>query len=192
MKPDFIFLGLVSCLAACAPKSPSMEPLASSATMELKPAEQVAEALVAASLAERAADPDGLRSAVLDLQRLRAEPATQPLQARIAAWMDFAAIDDPPMRGRTLGPAMRSGSILPGQSNDLSQTFLSGQKATIVARSSEGNSLQLSVYDNSGGETCTQASARALCAWIPIYTSRYTISVSNPGQTEINYFLVID
>lgn len=159
---------------------------------EVLAAQETAEALALAVRARDAQDSDTLRSALLDLRRLRARPQEQPLQARMDEWARYAGLDETPMRGRTLGPAVRSGFIAPGQSKSLDQTFLSGRKATIAARSSDGRTVRLGVRDRSGRETCEKASVRPLCAWIPIYTSRYTISVSNPGDQRIEYFLVIE
>ena len=159
---------------------------------EVLAAQETAEALALAVRARDAQDSDTLRSALLDLRRLRARPQQEPLQARMDEWARFAGLDEIPMRGRTLGPAVRSGFIAPGQSKSLDQTFLSGRKATIAARSSDGRTVRLGVRDRSGRETCEKASVRPLCAWVPIYTSRYTISVSNPGNQRIEYFLVIE
>jgi hypothetical protein len=123
------------------------------------------------------------------LDRLGAHPADGAEDPR-AAWRKAARVEpESDYRGRVLGPAYSRGWIAPGQTARIDQQFLAGQRAT-VAVSSTGGTLALNVTDPDRAPVC-RAQPRS-CAWLPLYTQRYTITLSNRGPDRLRYYLVVD
>jgi hypothetical protein len=95
-----------------------------------------------------------------------------------------------PLRGRALGPAYRRMLIEPRGSLRLEQTFLAGQRAQIEIVAWDHASFQLEVRDDEGKAVC-MISRVAKCKWLPAWTTRYQVHLSNPGARAGTYFLVI-
>ena len=95
------------------------------------------------------------------------------------------------MRGRPLGPGFRSGSLPPGESEQLEQVFLSGKRASVALSAPSGARLKLEVADRSQEAVCGKEGNPTHCQWVPLFTDRYRIRIVNPGRTEVRYFLVV-
>jgi len=50
----------------------------------------------------------------------------------------------------------------------------------------------LSVRDDQGQPVCTKNTNVARCDWVPNWTTRYEIRLSNPGRITSNYYIVIE
>lgn len=129
-------------------------------------------------------------------RRLRAAGATlaaigaRPVETEdlALAWQKGAAAV--PLRGRALGPAYRRMLLEPRTSLRLEQTFLAGQRAQIEVVAWNHASFQLEVKDDEGKPVCiTTRSAK--CTWLPAWTTRYRVDLSNPSANAGTYFLVI-
>jgi hypothetical protein len=153
----------------------------------------VAEALVMAERAERAADPAALALAAARLERLGAKPATPSDEAAMGRWLASLPGDAAAMRGRALGPAYRSAALDPGATTQLNQTFLGGRSAQIVLRVSRGPIPRLVVRDQSARQVCKAiADDPVKCRWVPIYTQRHSIEIVNTGPQMSEFYIVFD
>jgi hypothetical protein len=145
-----------------------------------------------ARIDRQSAKPTERRALARDLRtldRLGAHPADGAEDPR-AAWRKAARVlRESDYRGRVLGPAYSRGWIEPGQAAHMDQQFLAGQRAT-VAVSSIGGTLALNVTDPERSSVC-RAQPRS-CVWLPLYTQRYTITLSNRGPNRLRYYLVVD
>ena len=155
-------------------------------------ADRVAAALLTAEAAERAADRGELELAMLALDRLGAAPQTEADLAQLDRWRGQLGDASPPMRGRALGPAYRSGSLRPGGKTSIEQTFLGGKRANIVVRVSAGAQLQLRVSDVASRQVCDKDSRVIQCRWMPLYTQRHRIELANLGDETSTYYIVFD
>ncbi|WP_120076765.1 hypothetical protein [Aurantiacibacter odishensis] len=138
-----------------------------------------------------------LADASTRLQDLGAKPADDNEADRARDWLAEARkrgleTETAPFRGRVLGPAYRSGSLAPGEASETSQLFLAGEQAEVVAIPVESTTLQLEIVEGEGQRNCTPppTSARSVCRWIPIFTSRYQIRVRNIGERPSAFYLV--
>lgn len=168
-------------------------PSVATATGETGLDERVAAALATAQEAEQAADPATLAAALRIIERAGAHPMDGWTGADpVPGWRTLAPPAGPPLRGSPLGPGYRSGRIGAGQSDSFQQVFLSGRKASIALSSVGTESLSLRVVDASRKPVCVADTQRRACRWVPIFTQRYLIEVRNGGQSQANYFLVVD
>lgn len=168
-------------------------PSVAAATGETGLDERVAAALATAQKAEQAADPATLAAALRIIERAGAHPmdgwtGTDP----VPGWRTLAPPAGSPLRGSPLGPGYRSGRIGAGQSDSFQQVFLSGRKASIALSSAGTEPLSLRVVDASHKPVCVADALQRACRWVPIFTQRYLIEVRNGGQSQANYFLVVD
>jgi hypothetical protein len=155
-------------------------------------AERVAEALLMADRAERASDKAGLAMAALRLERLGPKPQTEADAAMMGRWLASLPAGTPPMRGRALGPAYRSGALQPGAVTHLNQTFLGGRSAQIVLRVSRGPTPRLVVRDQSDQQVCEADDDPVKCRWVPLYTQRHSIEIVNAGSGMSEFYIVFD
>lgn len=162
------------------------------------PAERVAETLLRGHKALASnGSARALAEASIRLQDLGAKPADDSEADRAHDWLAEARnrgleSEAAPFRGRVLGPAYRSGSLAPGEASETSQVFLAGEQAEVVAIPVESTALQLEIVENEGQRNCTPppTSARSVCRWIPVFTSRYQIRVRNIGNRPSEFYLV--
>lgn len=155
-------------------------------------ADRVAEALVLAAEAERTQDGAALARAAQRLERLGASPQSEADAAAMTRWRASLPADAPPLRGRALGPAYRSGALGPGAATQLHQTFLGGRSAQIVVRVSRGPAPRLVVRDQSDREVCEVAGDPIKCRWVPLYTQRHLIEILNDGPEKSEFYIVFD
>lgn len=159
------------------------------------PTEAVAEVLAAA---ERSAegpdrDPDRLAAALMTLDASGArsdEGAVDPVPGWRAS-LPAGAVQ--PMRGRILGPAYRRGTLSAGSSVTLVQLFDGGKQARVAVATPGDGPLGIAVLDGNGKPVCpVNVSRSGACNWVPPFSARHQIVLSNPSATQSAYYLVID
>ncbi|QIQ87024.1 hypothetical protein [Erythrobacter sp.] len=182
-------LALASC--ATAPADVAPPPGSPTAASESRAA-RLARTLLAAERAEAADDGPALAEAAERLARIAPEAASEADEARLARWLEALPEDAPPMRGRALGPAYRSGTLDPGASATLEQTFLGGRAAQIVLRVAKGPDLRLTVRDQADRQVCDGRADPVECRWTPLYTQRHRIEIANDGPRVSKFYIVFD
>lgn len=157
------------------------------------PAQRLAAAMAAASDAEAKGDRKALAQAMRVIDASGAHPLEASEHDPLPAWRSAAAgAGTPPYRGRPLGPGYRSGTLNRGAHDSFSQLFLSGTGATIALSAPTGDKLSLRVLDPQAKPVCEEGSGRGgMCRWVPLFTQRYTIEVTNLGKDDARYFLVV-
>ena len=100
--------------------------------------------------------------------------------------------DSPPLRGRILGPAYRSGRLQAGATMTLEQTFLAGQTATIALATRGNRSIAIRVMDARDKSVCSEVTEKGRCRWLPLFTQRHRIELTNPGRQEVAYVLALE
>ena len=178
-------LAPVALLAACATPQPNVVP---ATALPQTTAQSVAEALAEADRAAAAGDERALGTSLARLDGLGAR-ADEGEPDVLAAWQVRLGRTPQPYRGRALGPAYRRGSLPADGEVRLSQTFLSGQRASIAVSSPGRPVPGLSVTSASGRAVCESA---AHCRWTPVFTERYEIVLRNPARRASDYYLVVE
>ena len=102
------------------------------------------------------------------------------------------ASNEPPMRGRTLGPAYRSGVVGAGTKAVIQQTFYGGAPANVSLRVAAGSALKLRITDPSDRKVCEKAAREASCRWMPLYTQMHRIELVNEDGENTRYYIVFD
>jgi hypothetical protein len=153
---------------------------------------QVADALAQADRAARSGDAAALTLPLATIAALGAHPLDDAAQSTLALWQRKAPDQGPPLRGRTLGPGYRHGTLDAGADLRIEQTFLSGQKATIALSSPDAAQLRLQVIDGASQAICQHTASRPSCEWVPMFTQRHMIHVINPGRRKARFYLVVD
>jgi hypothetical protein len=148
--------------------------------------------LLLAEAAERSGDEAGLERAALQLARLGPVAEMAADEARLARWLAALPADAEPMRGRALGPAFRSGTLRPGASARLEQTFLGGRAAQIVLQVAAGAEVSLVVSDQAERRVCHARENPIECRWTPLYTQRHRIEIVNSGADVSRFYIVFD
>ena len=178
-------------LAAGACASPSA--VASAGPAITDEAERIAASFAAAADAERAGNHAALVQALRVIDAAGLQPLEKAADDPLPGWRE-AAIEagSPPYRGRPLGPGYRSGKLGGGGRESFSQLFLSGTGATIALSAPTGDRLGLRVLDPQAKPICNGDAGRgSMCKWVPLFTQRYTIEVTNLGPGDARYFLVV-
>lgn len=150
--------------------------------------DRVANALAAGLAADRAHDADGRERAAAILAAEGAQP--------LAGSRDLARLwsrpgRTPPYRDRALGPGYRVMRLAGGETARLQQTFLAGRQARVLAFSPAAAMFSLTVQDDDGTRPCAGGPTRAECAWLPVYTSRITISLANRDGRTGDFLLLV-
>jgi hypothetical protein len=152
----------------------------------------LADALARADAAATTGKDADLTQPLAIIAMLNAQPLDESGRAELAAWQVRNPEQSAPMRGRTLGPGYRHGTLNAGGDLRIEQTFLSGQKASIALSSPSGARLQLQVIDGKEQPVCQNVAARPSCAWTPMFTQRHVIHLTNPGNQTTRFYLVIE
>lgn len=163
------------------------------------PAAQVAGALADAADAANKGDRPALARALAMVEHNGARPADDATVAGgaeadpVVAWRaSVADIAPPPFRGSPLGPGYRIGRLSGGGRESFNQLFLSGTGATIALSAPTGDRVSLRVLDPRSRPVCSGDTVRIQpCRWVPLFTQRYTIEVTNLGNADARYFLVV-
>lgn len=185
------FILVASLLAsACAAASAQTAPQATSQYGDDR-VEKAARLLAIAADGEDAMDTSHSR-AVTMLGRLgvHADEGQADLVGRWQAQLPPDA--SPPLRGRLLGPAYRSGTLAPGKSLTTKQLFEGGRQAKVSLSGKAHAPLKVAIRDLRDNAVCTpDAGNPRNCRWTPAYSARYEITITNPGTEPVTYFLVI-
>lgn len=182
--------GLMACVGV-QPAGP-VERVASPGDSSPTTGERLLIALQAADNAERMGDETGLLAAVEAIDALGARPGTETDLADLERWRAAVEQQRIPMRGRTLGPAYRSGRLAPGQVMTMEQTFLGGEAARVALSSRSQQALGMRVFDGSSKSVCKQVASSASCRWLPLFTQRHRIELENSGRTPVEYYLAFE
>lgn len=150
---------------------------------------QVSDLLARGAAAEVSGDREAMAAAAAALDQLGAHPVDGTTDAA-ASWRTPGG--RAVYRGRALGPAYQSGTLPPRSDAASEQVFLAGQRAVVALVPAPGHTLQLRIASSSDGNICTQPATppRALCNWVPVFTARVEIRISNPGDKAARYYLV--
>lgn len=176
-------------LAACAATTESGGGFAVASEADLSNTERLALALVEADAAFASGDKVRLADALRRFDALGGRPLDGDT-IELDRWRQ-AVNQQPPMRGRSLGPGYRSGQLSPGRSELLEQVFLSGTRASVALSAPSGARLRLEVQDRRDEAVCGKEGNPNHCQWVPLFTDRYRIRIVNPGETAVRYFLVV-
>lgn len=182
----------VATLAACAAGDGAGVPAMAVAEPPAEPAssaERLAVTLAEAEEAFARGDGQALARALERIDALGGHPLDEHEQ--LAQWRQVAALT-PPMRGRPLGPGYRAGQLAPGGSEQIEQTFLSGERASIALSSPSKVQLTLHVANGREQAVCGRQGNPSQCNWVPIFTERYRITVTNQTSRPAHYFLVVE
>ncbi len=199
LRPWYAVMAILALTTGCAGAqraspdvgaAPIMHPVAAADPADV--AEQVGTALAMAAEAERRNDTAALARAALQLEQLGARPQTDSDNAALQRWRSALPATAPPMRGRALGPAYRSGKLGPGTAMQLNQTFLGGRSAQIIVRVAHGTVPSLVVHDQSDRQVCAARTDPIRCRWVPLYTQRHRIEMVNSGNEMSQFFVVFD
>lgn len=152
----------------------------------------LADALARADLAASTNDATALARALATMGALGARPLDPAAQAQLAQWQSRSPVTAPPLRGRTLGPGFRKGTLTAGAELRIEQTFLSGQKASVALSTPDRARLRLEVIDNTAATICRNIASAPACAWIPIHTQRHVIQLTNLDRRNTRFYLVIE
>lgn len=150
-------------------------------------------ALAALTAGNRAAvrgDRAHLRAAALMLLSSGARPVAEADMATL--WLERAHAQPPPAtRDRALGPGYRSLRLNGGDAAAFKQTFLAGQRARVAVVPLRRSSFAMRVHEDASAPVCSGSQRRPQCDWVPAYTTRFTIEVSNSGNSPGQYILVM-
>jgi hypothetical protein len=170
--------------------------LIQAAAIAPEPIDTVSAILAAGAAAETARDGKALLAAADALDAAGAKPVVGT-EAMSDHWRALARrlgvrVRTIPYRGRALGPAYRSGSIAAGDVLRTEQVFLAGHKAVVALVPQSSRALDLRIIGDDQASLCARAAEppRATCAWLPIFTTRVEIRVTNRGPVTTRYFLV--
>lgn len=124
------------------------------------------------------------------LARFGAHPAAG--DDAVAEWRETAGLRGDSRgvwRGRVLGPAYHRGALAPAAAFRTEQLFLAGEQASVSVATSPKSPVRMTV-SSSGASPCARLGNA--CAWLPIFTQRYTITVENQSKAPVRYYVVID
>ena len=93
-------------------------------------------------------------------------------------------------RDRALGPGYRTVTVMPGRTAHFEQTFLAGQRAQVAIVALDRARFALAIKDDEGAVSCA-APPGGRCSWVPLWTTRYGIDVSNTGRATGRYYMVV-
>ena len=179
---------LATLLAACASPAAVPSPHIAAPAAALSDPARTARLLASAELAREAGRMDEVRAALASLDALGAKSLDD--RDPLNEWRDAAAYNEPTMRGRTLGPGYRRGILEAGETVQLEQSFLSGERAMVSLSGSQASRLTLRVSQPDDRSVCAGSSPPVDCSWLPLITQRFTIQVTNRGPDRASYYLV--
>ena len=145
--------------------------------------------------------------ALTDAAKLLRQVGAKPLDTNAPdlaqQWKDTAmalqpGIKDAAFRGRVKGPAYRKKTLAAGAQETIEEIYYASEKANLTLETVSGGSLNISVSEQKGEDgkpaepVCTlqTESAAASCHWLPLWTAKYNIVITNNGQNPIPYILV--
>lgn len=165
------------------------------ASYAAEPALAIAQLLAAAEMvvAQPGADKPALAPTLAALDALGAHPVVnEPDPVRQWRALVPASQSAPPVRGRVLGPAYRRGMVEPGARVTLDQLFDGGRQARVAVATPGAVPVGIAVLDGMGKPVCPVMARQGQCNWVPPFSARHQIVISNPGTKPAAYYLVID
>lgn len=161
-------------------------------------ASEIADVIARGLSAEARGDADALVQEARTLTRLSRPAAGETDLAR--RWLQEARAlgakveDDDVWRGRTLGPAYKSGRVGAHGQFQTRQTFTAGIRAEIAIVPKSDDPLSLAVNDDEGASICEIApSARNLgCRWVPPFTGASHIEIGNDNDRPVEFYIVLN
>lgn len=94
-------------------------------------------------------------------------------------------------RDRPLGPGYRTIGLPRGASAHFDQVFLAGQRARVAVVPLRQARFTVRIVDDAQQNVCDASSPRALCDWVPSFTTRFGIEVRNAGSTPASFVVVV-
>ena len=94
-------------------------------------------------------------------------------------------------RDRPLGPGYRTIGLPRGASAHFDQVFLAGQRARVAVVPLRQARFVMKIVDDAQQNVCDASSPRALCDWVPSFTTRFGIDVRNAGSTPASFVVVV-
>ncbi|MBT2186507.1 hypothetical protein [Sphingobium nicotianae] len=198
MTPIFLSSRTILCLAVglllggCAQ---SRAVKTAPASYAAEPALAVAQLLAAAEMvvAQPGADKPALAPTLAALDALGAHSAANEADP-VPQWRALVpgGQSAPPMRGRMLGPAYRRGTVEAGARVTLDQLFDGGRQARVAVATPGALPVGMAVLDGAGKPVCPSIARQGQCNWVPPFSARHQIVISNPGAKPAVYYLVID
>ena len=189
-SPIAFIAPIVFAVAGCAASAGPEGAAAGAVVAPASDAERLAVALADADMAYAGRDRERLADALRRVDALGGKPMDGE-SPDLAQWRQAVA-QNPPMRGRPLGPGFRSGRLSPGSSELLEQVFLSGKRASVALTAPNNARLTLEVQDRREAEVCGREGNPSHCQWVPLFTDRSRIRIANPGPAAVKYFLVVE
>lgn len=148
---------------------------------------------------------NGLNDAAGKLRQIGAVPLNEDTSDLAKEWSDTAKTlptetnDTPPYRGRVKGPAYRKEILAGGAELVLEEIYYASEKAELTLKTLSGEGLDVAVQiQPQAGEAHTDApvcrakanAAPASCEWLPLWTAKYNITITNHGENPVPYVLV--
>ena len=159
--------------------------------------DRVVASLVSGSIAERSGRADTMLAAATALIQNGARPLGDSPdvalrwqgRGRSAGGKSRAA--EPAYRDRALGAGYRMIALPAGATMQFDQTFLAGQRARVAIVPLTKGEFGLSVRDDQGQSVCARPADASQCDWVPNWTTRYEILLSNLGKVKSHYYIVM-
>ena len=193
MTRKILILATALALSACAttPQQASLQP------GEFMGGDEVETAARLLAIASNEQDPGSLRMGqavrALYTMGVSLEDGADASEDLLAQWhAEMPESSQPPLRGRLLGPAYRSGMLAPGEFLETRQLFDGGKPARVTFSAAANSPLEVTIKDNSERTICkTDPGNPSSCRWTPPFSGRYAIKVENRGVETVRYFMVI-
>ena len=187
-----IVVGLAGALAACV-SAPEAPPLPTVADLEERAESPAALAVSLLSAAEASPDDASRLPYVQRLDSLGVRAEQDQADDPLSAWRADIVQEGPVWRGRTLGPAYRRARLAPGESMAMEQVFYAGERAEIAAQASRDANVELAIRDREAKKVCARTLApQARCLWLPRFTERFAITLTNRGAKPASIYLVLN
>ncbi len=153
-------------------------------------------------------DAQAMADAALALTQIGAKPLGDSAPDLAKEWKDAALAIEPSLqdiafRGRVKGPAYRKKVLAAGATEVLQEIYYASEKAelslqTLSGQTVSGQALELNIVEQAENVTgsieavCTlKLSAEpATCQWLPLWTAKYNITITNHSKSPVPYLLV--
>lgn len=202
IKTVVVGLVLGACLTGCGSESQSTTPSMKSPSDTHM---AILEIIENGNKAHSEMNGDGLNDAAGKLRQIGAVPLDENTPDLAKKWADSAktlpteARDTPPYRGRVKGPAYRKEILAGGAELILEEIYYASEKAELTLKALNGEGLNVVVQIqpqagkvHTGVPVCTAKAnvAPASCGWLPLWTAKYNITITNHGENPVPYVLV--
>lgn len=147
-----------------------------------------------------------LNKAAGRLRQIGAVPLDENTSDLAKEWSDTAKTlptnveDSAQYRGRVKGPAYRKEVLAGGEVLVLEEIYYASEKAELTLKTLSGDNLDVVVAlqpskdANTANDTpVCDAHTRtkiAACEWLPLWTAKYNITITNHGENPVPYVLV--